>query len=400
MKRQESAEMLALQALGWLAAQDDEFCQCFLNASGASVGRSGRRCAPDREFLASVLDFLLMDDAWIIAFCDAHGLPYTAAACRRGRSCRAARRCTGPDRRHARLHSRPEAATLRRRSREQAKGERMIDGVIFDKDGTLFDFRKAGAAGPAVAARSGADDGSRASRMADSLGFDPATGHSTADSPVIAATQPRSPTTCCRICPGSALAALVDADEPAGRCRPQMSEAVPLRPLLTALRARGLRLGVATNDIEAAARRILRRRRDRTVRLHRGLRFRAWRKAGPGHVLAFAAATGLEPGRVLMVGDSRHDLDGRSRRRNAHRRGADRDRAAPTTCAPLAEVVLPDIGALPRWIDAQLAGSEPTRRSQPAKNDAFASVTRCPSPGAHRSIFSAGTMPGTEGEPR
>ena len=34
--------------------------------------------ARNPEFLGAVLDFLLMDDAWVIAFCDAEGHPYTA----------------------------------------------------------------------------------------------------------------------------------------------------------------------------------------------------------------------------------------------------------------------------------------------------------------------------------
>ena len=32
------------------------------------------------EVLAAVLDFLMMDDAWITAFCDGLGLPYDRVA--------------------------------------------------------------------------------------------------------------------------------------------------------------------------------------------------------------------------------------------------------------------------------------------------------------------------------
>ena len=72
---QEVAETLALQALAWLVAQDD-LLPVFLGASGASEGDVRAR-AGDPDFLGSVLDFLTMDDAWVIAFCDAHALPYT-----------------------------------------------------------------------------------------------------------------------------------------------------------------------------------------------------------------------------------------------------------------------------------------------------------------------------------
>ena len=61
MSRQDSAETLALQALSWLAANED------------LASRAG-----EAEFIGSVLDFLLMDDAWIMAFCDATGLRYDA----------------------------------------------------------------------------------------------------------------------------------------------------------------------------------------------------------------------------------------------------------------------------------------------------------------------------------
>jgi hypothetical protein len=73
--KQESAETLALQALGWLVGQDD-LLPAFLNATGAGANDLAAN-AKDPVFLASVLDFLLMDDAWIIAFCDASARTYS-----------------------------------------------------------------------------------------------------------------------------------------------------------------------------------------------------------------------------------------------------------------------------------------------------------------------------------
>ncbi len=70
------AEDLALRALAWLAA-DQELCGVFMGATGATAGDLRQRAA-EPEFLASVLDFLTMDDAWVVAFCDAHGVPYDA----------------------------------------------------------------------------------------------------------------------------------------------------------------------------------------------------------------------------------------------------------------------------------------------------------------------------------
>lgn len=69
-----SAETVALSALGWLVS-DEEMLSIFLGATGAGADELRAR-AQDPEFLGSVLDFLLMDDAWVIAFCDNAGLSY------------------------------------------------------------------------------------------------------------------------------------------------------------------------------------------------------------------------------------------------------------------------------------------------------------------------------------
>lgn len=71
----EAAQVLAIQALGWIAGNDELF-PVFLGATGAGMGELRSRAA-EPEFLAAVLDFLLMDDAWVVAFCDAEGHPYT-----------------------------------------------------------------------------------------------------------------------------------------------------------------------------------------------------------------------------------------------------------------------------------------------------------------------------------
>lgn len=77
------AETVALQALGWLAA-NEELLPVFLGASGASIGDL-RRGAGDPVFLGAVLDFLLMDDAWITAFCaEARLAPEAPARARAG----------------------------------------------------------------------------------------------------------------------------------------------------------------------------------------------------------------------------------------------------------------------------------------------------------------------------
>ena len=71
---QESAEVLALQALAWLAGNED-LLPTFLGSTGASEA-DVRAGASDPEFLGAVLDFLMMDDAWVVQFCDTHGIAY------------------------------------------------------------------------------------------------------------------------------------------------------------------------------------------------------------------------------------------------------------------------------------------------------------------------------------
>ena len=72
--QQEAAELIAVKALGWLAGNDD-LMPVFLGATGSSADDL-RQQSSDPAFLISVLDFLAMDDAWIMAFCDENSLAY------------------------------------------------------------------------------------------------------------------------------------------------------------------------------------------------------------------------------------------------------------------------------------------------------------------------------------
>lgn len=71
---QTNAETIALGALGWLVG-NEELLPVFLGATGASEA-DVRGAVNNPEFLGSVLDFILMDDNWVIACCDAQQLPY------------------------------------------------------------------------------------------------------------------------------------------------------------------------------------------------------------------------------------------------------------------------------------------------------------------------------------
>ncbi|MCP5087199.1 MAG: DUF3572 domain-containing protein [Rhodobacteraceae bacterium] len=72
--KQEQSEAVALRAMAWLVG-DDENRRAFLAASGAS-GSELAAGAEEPDFLASVLEYLLSDDARVMAFCDDEGLAY------------------------------------------------------------------------------------------------------------------------------------------------------------------------------------------------------------------------------------------------------------------------------------------------------------------------------------
>ncbi len=226
----------------------------------------------------------------------------------------------------------------------------MIDGLLFDKDGTLFDFRISWGGWAAGFLATLARDADHVARLGSAIGFDAATLTFAPDSPVIAATAADIAAALAPELDGVDLGDLIDRINDTAGSAP-MSEAVPLRPLLVGLRARGLRLGVATNDSEAPARQHL-----ATHGITDCFDFIAGydsghgAKPGPGMCLAFAATQGLQPSRVAMVGDSRHDLEaGRAAgmRTIAVLTGI----ATAADLAPLADAVLPDIGALPGWLD-------------------------------------------------
>ncbi|MBP0484034.1 HAD family hydrolase [Sagittula salina] len=222
--------------------------------------------------------------------------------------------------------------------------------ILFDKDGTLFDF---GATWNVFAARLlgrlSAGNVALAQAAADVLRYDLADGVFLPDSPAIAGTNREVAELLALVIPRAveALEAII-IDEAA---RAPLVETVPLGPLMDTLLLRGLRLGVMTNDTFDVAEAHLtgvgvRQRFDFVAGADSG--FGA--KPAPEPLLAFAKAVGVVPERVIMVGDSTHDLLAGAA---AGMRcvGVLTGMAGPEVLGPHAEVVLEDIGALPHWLD-------------------------------------------------
>ncbi len=71
--QRETAEMVAIGALGWLA--EAELLDAFAGATGADLAQI-RTAAAEPEFLGAVLDFVMNDDDWVRGVCEAQSLPY------------------------------------------------------------------------------------------------------------------------------------------------------------------------------------------------------------------------------------------------------------------------------------------------------------------------------------
>ena len=72
----ERAAEISLNAMAWLVG-NDELLPVFLGSTGASI-EDLRAQAAESGMQLSLLDFLMMDDAWVMACCDHLGLPYEA----------------------------------------------------------------------------------------------------------------------------------------------------------------------------------------------------------------------------------------------------------------------------------------------------------------------------------
>lgn len=230
-----------------------------------------------------------------------------------------------------------------------------ITALLFDKDGTLFDFDKSWRAfGRRVIFELGGGEPDLMMRLAVAAGVDPETGGFKAGSPIVA----------------GAVDDIIDVwlplldqweREPLAAWllrEAEMMDPATMAPaaddlvaLLAQLRREGYALGVLTNDGEAAARKQLAAAGvleafDFIAGFDSG--FRA--KPAPDGLLGFAEQVGRPTAAVAMIGDSTHDLATAQAAGAGAAIGVLTGPAGEADLAPYADAVLPSIAALPAWL--------------------------------------------------
>ncbi|SHE36808.1 phosphoglycolate phosphatase [Loktanella atrilutea] len=230
----------------------------------------------------------------------------------------------------------------------------MIKGLIFDKDGTLFDFNATwGSFTRHLLVSEAAGDALLLKRLATVLGYDLALNRFQPGSIVIAEPIDVVARAVLTVTGPGDLDALISRMNAFSADVPQQP-AADLPALMAQLRAMGQTLGVVTNDAEAPAFRHL-----EDAGIIDELAFVAGYDSGHGAkpsaapLLAFCKAVGLPPSDCAMVGDSPHDLTA-GRAAGMTCIGVLTGPAARADLTQLADAVLNSIADLPAWLTHQV----------------------------------------------
>ncbi len=227
----------------------------------------------------------------------------------------------------------------------------MIQAILFDKDGTLFDFQSSWSVWAKNMLQDlSSGDPATSSAMAQAIGFDMDDAAFLPDSIVIAGTDQDLVDALLPFLPGFSETQLVTRIMDLA-AEAEMAPTVPLIPFLAELRRLGMKLGVATNDSEQAARAHL-EEHDILSRFDfvAGANSGHGAKPAPGMCLAFARHVSLSPEAVMMVGDSLHDLHA-GKAAGMSTLGVLTGLATREELAPSATHILQDIGGLPGLLE-------------------------------------------------
>ena len=228
-----------------------------------------------------------------------------------------------------------------------------IQGIVFDKDGTLIHFDHTWTPVFVDSATALADEIGQPEMAAvwlQATGRDPGTGKVLPDTVLASGTTDVVAEQWRRLSPElPALDVLIPwLDEFWERRVLELLAPVGDLPgLFDLLRGTGLRLGVATNDAEKAAHATIHR-----LGLAERVDFVAGYDSGhgakpaPGMILAFCRAMGLAPGQVVMIGDSPADLVAGRAAGCGRVVGVLTGTSPAEVLEPLADMVVDDVHAL------------------------------------------------------
>lgn len=226
-----------------------------------------------------------------------------------------------------------------------------VNAILFDKDGTLFDFHATWSVWVGQAIFDFAQgDAALQQRIAEATHYDFETQKVRLTSPVIAHTNRQVSEGIADVVPGMSVDE-VEEYLMLSAAKVTQVPVVPLGPCLDKLSARGIALGVMTNDTEFCAHAHLGKAgiSDR-FRFVAGFDSGYGAKPDPDPLLAFARAVDVKPENVVMVGDSAHDLVA-GRAAGMLALGVLTGVAVETDLAPYADVILPDIGHIDEWLE-------------------------------------------------
>ncbi len=234
-----------------------------------------------------------------------------------------------------------------------------LSGVLFDKDGTLISFEKTwGPALGAVIATLAGGDAEKLAAQAAALHFSVEDQRFLPTSPFIGGSTRQF---------GQLWAEALQRDDYAAlkieieglSAAAALSSLTPIGApveIIRELRRLGLRIGVATNDSEASARRqIAALGLAEEIEFLFGYNSGHGAKPDPGMVRAFAARLGVKTERIAMVGDTLHDLDA-ARAAGAVAVAVLSGPMGRELLEPHADYVIEDISALPALAERLMGG--------------------------------------------
>ena len=221
-----------------------------------------------------------------------------------------------------------------------------FDAILFDKDGTLFDFHGTWSSWTLdIIDYICRNEASKKELVAGALGYDLKNQNFLKSSLLIAGTAEQA---------ADKIATLINDISKqeienfllSSAKNVKLMEVVPLDKFLKNLQSKGVRIGLVTNDFEALAHLHL-----KAAGIHKYFDFIVGYDSGfgikpdPGPLLAFAEQFSILPDRVAMVGDSTHDLFA-AEKAGMYKIGVLTGLASYSDLAPYSDLVLDNIGKI------------------------------------------------------